>query len=102
MVNAAWRFSKVKTEVCIKHGNSGIMRDLHKTALEEGAGEKVAAKLWGATKGGMKHDPFIQQMNSTLYLLHVSPVLGAGETALNTAKGSFLGVHILVGKEKDN
>ena len=47
MVNAAWRFSKMKTEVCIKHGNSGIMRDLHKTALEEGAGEKVATKLWG-------------------------------------------------------
>lgn len=47
MVNAAWRFSKMKAEVCIKHGNSGIMRDLRKTALEEGAGEKVAAKLWG-------------------------------------------------------
>ena len=50
----------------------------------------------------MKHDPFIQQMNSTRYLLHVSPIPGAGETALNMAKGSFHGVRILVGKEKDN
>ena len=42
----------MKTEVCIKHGNSGIMRDLHKTALEEGAGEKFGRQTVGSNERG--------------------------------------------------